>query len=180
MNVILGIAVPAGALQPRGDDQPGGLEPAGLTAVDPDAVVAGSGDPGPCLQVVKSGPVGPVQDLLERLFAPGPVRGCTLVSGLAGAALVFPDRGVQDGDGLGEGDGDVVVGGGLAGGLGGLAFEFDEPFGGGVRLGGGEPGQVVGEARVAAAGSAEPGAGARIGLPVHPRRTVGVRRSGRG
>jgi hypothetical protein len=35
-----------------------------------------------------------------------------------------------------------------------------------VRLGGREPGQVVGEGRVAAAGPAEPGAGARVDLPV--------------
>ena len=134
VNVILGIAVPAGALQPRGDDQPGGLEPARLAAVDPGAVVAGAGDPGPGLQVLQRGPVGPVQDLLERLLPPGPVRSGLLVAGQAGAALVLPQGGVQHRDGLGERDRDVVVGGGLAGGLGGLAFELDEPFGGGVRL----------------------------------------------
>ena len=54
----------------------------------------------------------------------------------------------------------------MAGGPGGLAFEFDEPLGGGVRLGRGEPGEVVGEGRVAAAGPAEPGAGTGVGLPV--------------
>ena len=180
VDVVLGVAVPAGALQPGRDDQPGGLEPARLAAVDAGAVVAGAGDPGPGLQVLQRGPVGPVQHLLERLLPPGPVRGGLLVAGQAGAALVLPDRGVQHRDGLGEGDGDVVVGGGLPGGLGGFAFEFDEPFGGGVRLGGREPGQVVGEGRVAAAGPAEPGAGARVGLPVD--RVVGLRgrRSGRG
>jgi hypothetical protein len=36
-----------------------------------------------------------------------------------------------------------------------------------VRLGRGEPGQVVGERRVAAAGPAESDAGARVDLPVH-------------
>ena len=113
-----------------------------------------------------AGPVGPVQDLLERLLPPGPVRGGLLVPGQAGAALVFPDRGVQDRDRLGEGDGHVGIGGGLAGGLGGFAFEFDQPLGGGVRLGGREPGQVVGERRVAAAGAAELGAGARVDLLV--------------
>ena len=45
MNVVLGVAVPAGALQPGRDDEPGGLEPARLAAVDPGAVVAGPGDP---------------------------------------------------------------------------------------------------------------------------------------
>ena len=79
---------------------------------------------------------------------------------------------MQNRDGLGERDGDVVVGGGLPGGLGGFAFEFDEPFGGGVRLGRRQPGQVVGEGRVAAAGPAEPGSGARVGLPVD--RVVGL------
>ena len=106
------------------------------------------------------------------LLPPGPVRGRLLVAAKAGAALVLPHGGVQDRDGLGERDGDVVVGGGLPGGLGGFAFEFDEPFGGGVRLGRREPGQVVGEGRVAAAGPAELGAGARVGLPVD--RVVGL------
>jgi hypothetical protein len=45
-------------------------------------------------------------------------------------------------------------------------LEFDEPFGGGVRLSRLEPGQMLGEGRVAAAGPAEPGPGARVGLPV--------------
>ena len=172
VDVVLGVAVPAGALQPGRDDQPGGLEPARLAAVDPGAVVAGAGDPGPGLQVLQRGPVGPVQDLLELLLPPGPVRGGLLVAGQAGAALVLPERGVQDRDGLGERDGDVVVGGGLPGGLGGLAFELDEPFGGGVRLGGRQPGEMVGEGRVPAAGPAELGAGARVGLPVD--RVVGL------
>jgi hypothetical protein len=83
-----------------------------------------------------------------------------------GRGARFPQGGVQHRDRLGERDGDVVVGGGLAGGPGGLAFEFDEPFGGGVRLGRLKPGQVVGEGRVAAAGPAEPGAGTRVGLLV--------------
>jgi hypothetical protein len=106
-----------------------------LAAVDPDAVVAGAGDPGPGLQVLQRGPVGPEQDLLKRLFASGPVGASLLVSVQAGAALVFPQGGVQHRDRLGEGNRDVVVGGGLPGRLGGFAFEFDEPFGGGVRLG---------------------------------------------
>jgi hypothetical protein len=130
----------------------GGLEPARFAAVDPGAVVAGASDPGPGLQVLQRGSVRLVQDLLECLLPPGPVRGGLAVAGLAGAAFVLPQGGVQDRDGLGEGDGDVVVGGGLAGGLGGLAFEFDQPFGGGVRLGGFQAGQVVGERRVPAAG----------------------------
>src|SRR5438270_14049823 len=39
VNVVLGVAVPAGALQPGGDDEPGGLEPARLAGVGPGAVV---------------------------------------------------------------------------------------------------------------------------------------------
>ena len=74
---------------------------------------------------------------------------------------------MQHRDGLGERDGDVVVGDGLAGGPCGLAFQLDKPFGGGVRLGRRQPGQVVGEGRVPAAGPAEPGSGAWVGLPVH-------------
>ena len=166
VDVVLGVAVPAGALQPGGDDQSGGLEPARLAAVDPGAVIAGAGNPGPGLQVLQRDPVGPVQDLLELLLPPGPVHGRLLVAAHPRAALVLPQRGVQHRDGLGERDGHVVVGGGLAGGPGGFAFELDEPFGGGVRLGRRQPGQVVGERWVAAAGPAELGAGARVGLPV--------------
>jgi hypothetical protein len=132
--MVLRITLPADALQPGRHDQPGGLEPARLAAIDPGAVVAGPGDPGPGLQIVQRGLVGPVQHLLERLLLPGPVRGGLLVAAQAGATLVLPDRGVQDRDRLGERDGDVVVSDGLPGGLGGFAFELDEPFGGGVRF----------------------------------------------
>jgi hypothetical protein len=83
VNVILRVAVPAGALQPGSDDQPGGLEPAGLAAVDPDAVVAGAGETGPGLQVLQRSLVGLVQDLLELAFLPGPVSGGLPVPGEA-------------------------------------------------------------------------------------------------
>jgi len=172
MDVILRVSVSAGALQPRRDDQPGGLEPARFAAIDPGAVVAGAGDPGPGLHVLKCGPVGPVQDLLELLLLFSPVRRRLLVSGEAGAALVFPDGGVKHRDGLGERDRDIGVGGGLPGGLGGFAFEFDEPFGGGVRLGGFQPDQVIGERRVPAAGPTEPDPGPRVDLPVD--RVIGL------
>ncbi len=95
VDVVLRVAVPAGALQPGRDDQPGLLEPARLTSVDPGAVVAAAGDPRPGLQVLQRGPVGPVQDLLERLLPPGPVRSGVLVPGQPGAARVLPDRGMQ-------------------------------------------------------------------------------------
>jgi hypothetical protein len=108
-----------------------------------------------------------VQDLLERLFSSGPVRGGVLVSREAGAALVFPDRGVQHRDGFGERDGDIGVSGGLPGRLGCLPLELDEPFGGGVGLGGFQPGQVVDELWVAAKLSAKFGPGLRIDLLVY-------------
>jgi hypothetical protein len=95
-----------------------------------------------------------------------------LVSVQAGAALVLPDRGVQHRDGLGERDGHVVIGGRLPGRPGCLAFQLDEPFGGGIRLGRSEPGEMISERGVAAAGSAEPGTGARVDLPVD--RVVGL------
>ncbi len=129
-------------------------------------MVAGPGDPGPGLKVLQRGAVGPVQDLLEHLLAGGPVRGGLLVPGQASAALVLPDRGVQHRDGLGERNRHVGVDRRLAGGLSGLAFQLGEPLGGGVRLGGRQPGQVIGECRVPAAGPAEPGAGTRVDLLV--------------
>jgi hypothetical protein len=73
---------------------------------------------------------------------------------------------VQDRDGLGERDGDVVVGGGPPGGPGGLTLEIDEPFGGGVRLARLEAVQVVSERWIAAASPAEFGTGSWVGLPV--------------
>jgi hypothetical protein len=74
---------------------------------------------------------------------------------------------VQHRDGLGERDGDVGVGGGLARGLRGLAFQLDEPLGGGVRLGDLQPGQVIGERGVASTGPTEPVTGARVDLLVN-------------
>src|SRR5690242_19967940 len=94
VNVILGIALPARALQPRGHDQPGGLKPPRLAAVNPDAVIAGAGDPSPGLQILQRRPVGPVQHLLERLLLPGPVRSGLLVAALPGAALVLAQGGM--------------------------------------------------------------------------------------
>ena len=172
VDMVPGIALPAGALQPRGHDQPGGLEPARLAAVNPGAVIAGAGDPGPGLHVFQRGPVGPVQDLLECLLLPGPVRSGLLVAAHPGAALVFPQGGVQDRDRLGERDGHVVVGGGLPGRPGSLAFELDEPFGGGVRLGRLKPGEMVGERRVPAAGPTKLTARLRVKLLVD--RVVGL------
>ena len=75
VDVILRVAVPAGALQPRRHDQPGRLEPARLLAVDPGPVVAGPGDPGPGLHVLQRGPVRRLQTSWNRSsLAPGPVR----------------------------------------------------------------------------------------------------------
>ena len=74
---------------------------------------------------------------------------------------------MQHRDGLGERDGHVGVGGGLARGLRGFAFQLDKPFGGGVRLGGRQPGQVIGERGVATTGPTKPVTGARVDLPVN-------------
>jgi len=79
----------------------------------------------------------------------------------------FPGSKLQHGDGLGERDGHVGVGSGLTGRLGGLPFQLDEPLGGGMRLCRRQPGQVIGERGIPAAGPAEPVSGSRVGLPVH-------------
>ena len=81
---------------------------------------------------------------------------------LAARARVFPDRGVQHRDRLGERDRDVGVGGGLAGRLSRLPLQLDHPLGGGMGLGGLQPGQVIGERRVAAARPAELVPGPRV------------------
>jgi hypothetical protein len=92
----------------------------------------------------------------------GPVITSAVILG-----ITAPDRGVQHRDGLGERDRHVDVDGGLPGRPRGLAFQLDQPLGGRVRLGRHQPGQVIGEGRVSAAGPAELGAGARVDLPVH-------------
>ena len=166
VNVILRVAVPAGALQPRRHDQARFLEPARLLPVHPDTVIPGPGDPGPFLQVLQRGPVGPVQDLLEPLLPSGPVGQRPAVSRQPRPARVFPDRGVQHRDRLGERDRDVGVGGGLPGRLRRLPLQLDHPLGSGMRLGGLQLGQVVGERRVAAARPAELGPGPRVALLV--------------
>ena len=166
VNVILRVAVPAGALQPRRHDQARFLEPARLLPVYPDTVIPGPGDPGPFLQVLQRGPVGPVQDLLEPLLPAGPVGQRPAVSRQPRPARVFPDRGVQHRDRLGERDRHVGVGGGLPGRLGCLPLQLDHPLGSGMRLGGLQLGQVIGERRVAAARPAELVPGPRVALLV--------------
>ena len=145
---------------PAASNRPGSM------AAGPDPVVAGPGNPGPGLQVAQGSPVGAVQHLLERLLPPGPVRGGVGVTGQAGTALVLPDRGVQHRDRLGERDRYVGIGGGLPGRL-RLALQLDQPLGSGVRLGGLQPGQVLGERRIPAPCTPQPGAGARVDLLVH-------------
>ena len=167
VNVILRVAVPAGALQPGRDDQACFLEPARLVPVHPDTVVAGPGKPSPGLQVLQRGPVGPVHDLLELLLPAGPVGHRRLVASQPGPARVFPDRGVQHRDRLGERDRDVGIGGGLPGRLGRFPLQLDHPLGGGVRLGRLQPGQVISERRVAAARPAELVPGPRVALLVN-------------
>ena len=76
-----------------------------------------------------------------------------LVTGLPGPAGVLPNRGMQHRDRLGERDGHVGVDGGLAGHLGCLASHLDQPLRGGVRFGGRQPGQVIGELGIASPGS---------------------------
>ena len=107
-----------------------------------------------------------MQDLLEPLLPARPVRRRPLVAGQPRPARVFPDRGVQHRDRLGERDRHVGVGGGLAGRLRRLPLQLDQPLGRGVRLGGQQPRQVIGELRVAAARPAELLPRPRVELPV--------------
>ena len=124
------------------------------------------GSPRPGLHVFQSGPVSPVQDFPELLLPPGPVIRRPLALGLPRPAGVFPDRGVQHRDRLGERDRHVGVGGGLASRPGRFALQLDQPLGGGVRLGGLQPGQVVRELDVTAAPPAQLVPGPRVALLV--------------
>ena len=151
VNVILRVAVAAGALQPRRHDQARILEPARFLAINPDTVIAGPGDPRPHLQVFQRGPVTPVQDLLELVLLPGPVRCRPLVPGQLRPAGVFPEGGMQYRDRLGERDGHVGVDRGLAGRPGRLPLQLDYPLRRRMRLSGPQPRQVISELGITAA-----------------------------
>ena len=74
---------------------------------------------------------------------------------------------MQHRDRLGERDRHVGVDGGLPRRLGRLPLQLDHPLGSGMRLGGLQLGQVIGERRVAAARPAELVPGPRVALLVN-------------
>jgi hypothetical protein len=74
---------------------------------------------------------------------------------------------VQHRDRLGERDRDVGIGAGLPRRLGRFPLQLDHPLGSGVRLGRLQPGQVISERRIPAAGPAELVPAPRVALLVN-------------
>jgi hypothetical protein len=97
----------------------------------------------------------------------GPPLRCGRVAGQAGAALVFPDRGVEYRDRLGERHRHVGVGRGPAGRLRRQPLQLHLALCCRVRLRRLQPGQVIGEGHVLAAGPAQPLPCPGVYLAVH-------------
>jgi hypothetical protein len=98
-----------------------------------------------------------------------PVLVAVVVAGLAGQAGVLAEGGVEERDALGQRQGQVEKKGALAGFLDGFGPQFASAFGGGVRLGGQQPGVQVGGFAAAARRPAELGA---IGGPAFAEQQV--------
>src|ERR1039457_6115094 len=157
VDVQLHVAVAGGVLEPVGHGQVGLVPLAGFAAVDAGVVGSGAGVAGFALEVAEARLDGLVDHVVDFGDQGGPVLVAFFVSGLAGQAGVLAEGGVEDRDGLGQGEGQVEEQGALAGLLDGLGAEFALAFGGGMRLGGQQLGVEVGGFAAAGRGPAELG-----------------------
>src|ERR1017187_8938683 len=158
VDVQLHVAVAGGVLEPVGHGQVGFVPLAGFAAVDAGVVGSGAGVAGFALEVAEARLDGLVDHVVDFGDQGGPVLVAVFVSGLAGQAGGLAAGGVEDRDGLGQGEGQVEEQGALAGLLDGLGAEFALAFGGGMRLGGQQLGVEVGGFAAAGRGPAELGA----------------------
>jgi len=113
---------------------------------------------GLALEVAEPGVHGLPDHLVDLGDQGGPVRIAVSVSGLPGQAGILAQGGVEDRDRLGERDRQVEEDRALAGLLDGLGPQLAFAFGGGVRLGGQEPGVQVGGLAAITRRPAQPGA----------------------
>ena len=158
VDVQLHVAVPGGVLQPVRHGQAGLVPLAGLPAVHPGVVRAGAGVAGLPLEVAEPGVHGLPDHAVNLADQGGPVLIALLVAGLAGQAGVLPEGGMEDRDRLGQRDRQVEEQRALAGLPGGFDPQFVLASGGGVRLGGQQPGVQVGCLAAAAGRPAQRGA----------------------
>ena len=143
VDVQLHVAVPGGVLQPVRYRQIRLVPLAGLPAVDPGVVGAGAGVARLPLEVVKARPDGLPDHLVDLGDQAGPVPLPRLVSGFAGQPDVLPEGSVEDRDGLGQRNRQVEEQRALPGLFGGFNLQLVPALGGGVRLGGQQPGVDV-------------------------------------
>ena len=144
VDVQLHVAVPGGVLQPVRHGQIGFVPLAGLPAVDAGVVRPGAGVAGLALEVVEPGADGLPDHVVDLGDQGGPVPLPRSVPGLAGQPDVLPQGGVEDRDRLGQRDRQVEEQRALPGLSGGFDTQLVPAFGGGVRLGGQQPGVKVG------------------------------------
>jgi hypothetical protein len=143
VDVQLYVAVAGGVLQPVRHDQAGLMPLAGLPAVHPLAVRAGAGVARLPLEVLKAGPDGLPDHVVDLGDQARPVLVPGLVPGLPGQAGVLPERGVEDRDRLRQRQRLVEEQRALPRLAGGLQPQLALALRGRVRLGGQEPGVDV-------------------------------------
>ena len=158
VDVQLHVAVAGGVLQPVRHGQVGLVPLAGLPAVHPGVVRPGAGVAGLALEVAEPGRDGLPDHVVDLGDQGGPVLLPCLVPGLAGQPDVLPEGGVEDRDGLGQRDRQVEEERALPGLPGGFQAQLVPAFGGGVRLGGQQPGVQVRGFPAAVRGPAQRGA----------------------
>ena len=144
VDVQLHVAVPGGVLQPVRHGQVGLVPLAGLPAVNPRAVRSGAGVARLALEVAEPGVHCLPDHVVDLGDQGGPVPVPFGVARLAGQAGVLAEGGVEDRDRFGERNRQVEEEGALPGLPGGLDPQLAATFGGGVRLGGEQPGVQVG------------------------------------
>ncbi len=144
VDVQLHVAVPGGVLQPVRHGQVGLVPLAGLPAVHPPAVRTSAGIARLPLEVAEPGVHGLPDHVVDLAGQGGPVLISCLVAGLTGQPGVLAQGGVKDRDGLGQRNRQVKEERALPGLTGGLDAELVLASGGGVRLGGQQPGVQAG------------------------------------
>ena len=139
VDVQLHVTIPGGVLQPVRHHQLRLMPLAGLPAVHPGVVRSGAGIARLPLEVVKPGPDGLPDHVIDLGDQSRPVLISRCITCLAGQADVFAKGGVEDRDGLGQRDRQVKEERALPGLPGGFDAQLVPALGGGMRLGGQQP-----------------------------------------
>jgi hypothetical protein len=158
MDVQLHVAVAGGVLQPVRHRQVRLVPLAGLPAMDPCVVGAGTGVARLPLEVFEAGVHGFTDHVVDLANQGGPVLTAVVVAGLAGQPDILAQGGVEDRDRLGERNRQVEEERALPGLSDRFGPQLAHAFGGGVRLGCQQLSVQVGGFAAAARGPTELGA----------------------